>query len=292
MTDLHIHSNCSDGSDDWKTILQRAENLGYSLISITDHDNCDVYEQISEPEKYFSGRIIPGIEAQAYYDGISIELLGFGFDVGKMQKSLPALYLPSEILNQTVMLRLYDKCVSLGMKFAPDVIERYDRNKYFFATEYLHGEMRKFAENRVLVPDIESWGHENIFFKRHTSNPDSPFYIDFSDLAPDAEKVIDTIHLAGGKVFVPHIFQYEKHSEMILNGLADNYEIDGIECYYPSFSETQIDYLLDFCHRRNLLVSGGSDYHGKNRPEIWAAKNRFDTWDLDNQISYAAGWHA
>ena len=283
MTDLHIHSNCSDGSDDWITILQRAEKLGFSRISITDHDNCDVYAQIVEPEKFFSGKIITGIEMQAYYIGISIELLGFGFNVGKLQKSLADVYLPSDIVNQTVMRRLYERCVSLGMRFAPDVIKRYDKNDYFFATEYLHGEMLKFPENRALVPDIESWEHENIFFKRHTSNPDSPYYIDIGDLAPDAGKVIDTIHMAGGKVFVPHIYQYEQHSERILNGLADNYEIDGIECYYPSFTETQIDYLLDFCHKRGLHVSGGSDYHGKNRPEIWVAKNRFDTWDVENK---------
>ena len=44
MYDLHMHSNCSDGSDDYVTILKKAESLKLKYISITDHDNCRVYE--------------------------------------------------------------------------------------------------------------------------------------------------------------------------------------------------------------------------------------------------------
>ena len=39
-------------------------------------------------------------------------------------------------------------------------------------------------------------------------------------------------------------------------------EIDGIECYYYDFTKEQIDYIKSFAKKRNLLVSGGSDFHG------------------------------
>ena len=99
MFDLHIHSNCSDGTDDWVTILQQAERLGLACISITDHDNCNVYDQIVTPGDYFSGLLMMGIEMQAYYEGISIELLGYGFDVKEMQEQLKGLYLPFDAVN-------------------------------------------------------------------------------------------------------------------------------------------------------------------------------------------------
>ena len=263
MIDLHIHSNYSDGSDSPDEILRKAEQLGMSAISITDHDNCDAYHHLDI--SLFSGKIIAGIEMQAYFNGLSIELLGYGFDAENIQSQLKGLYLPFEMVNQAELQRLYERCDALGMKFKPDMISKYDSNEYFYATEYLHAQMKKFAENKIFVPDEESWAHENIFFKRHTSNPCSPFYIDESDLIPSAKKVIDVIHKAGGKVFIPHVYQYEKNALKVLDGLADHYKIDGIECYYPSFSEAQTEFLLDFCQKHNLLISGGSDYHGKNR---------------------------
>ena len=268
MYDLHIHSNCSDGSDDWRTILQKAESAGLKCISITDHDNCNVYSQIESPEIYFSGKIITGIEMSAYFEGLSVELLGYGFNVTKMQECLKGLYLPFEEINQEELKRLYERCLLLGMEFGHGTIEKYDKDRYFYGTIYLHYEMRKFEKNRKLVPDIESWEHENIFFRRHTSNPNSLFYIDESDLIPSPERVIDIIHTTGGKAFIPHVYQYEENSDMVLNRLVEACDIDGIECYYPSYSQAQTEYLLNFCQKRNLLVSGGSDYHGTNRPEI------------------------
>ena len=266
MIDLHIHSNCSDGSDDWKSILQKAERLGLSCISITDHDNCEVYTQMENPRDYFSGRVVVGIEMQAYFDGIAIELLGYGFDLPTMQERLKGLYLPFAHINEQELFRLHALCAAQGMRFAPDVPENYADSGCFYATEYLHNEMRKYPENQALVPDTESWASEHIFFKRHTSNPNSAFYVDESDLLPSAARVAQIIHEAGGKVFIPHVFEYEKHAQNVLAGLCESCVIDGVECYYPSFTPKQTAFLLDFCAARGLLVSGGSDYHGANRP--------------------------
>jgi predicted metal-dependent phosphoesterase TrpH len=270
--DLHIHSNCSDGSDSPDEILRKAEQLGLRVISITDHDNCDAYNDLDP--SLFGGKIITGIEMQAYFKGISIELLGYGFDVAKMQSSLKNLYPPFEVVNKEELRRLHDRCVCLGMKFAPNTVENYNKGKCFYATEYLHGEMCAFPENMAFVPDAESWGQENIFFKRHTSNPNSPFYIDLSDLIPRAEKVIAVIHEAGGKVFVPHIYQYGENADALLTGLVSGCDIDGIECRHPSFTQEQTDYLLDLCEQKKLLVSGGSDYHGANRNNSLGIKCR------------------
>jgi len=265
--DLHIHSDLSDGADDWKTILQQAEALGLRCVSITDHDNCEVYAQMEQPERYFSGRIVTGIEMQAWHQGISIEILGYGFDVEKMRGLLDGLYLPFEVIRGEELRRLHANSVALGMRFAPDVMQRYDPEQYFYATEYLHVEMRKFPENRALVPDAESWEREHVFFKRHTSRPGDPYYVDESDLLPGADRVIEVIRAAGGLVFMPHVFGYGERALDVLHGLADAGLLDGVECYYPSFTAEQTVYLLDFCKERDLLISGGSDWHGANRPE-------------------------
>lgn len=57
MIDLHIHTNCSDGTDTVLELLEKAEEMNLACISITDHDNCNSYEQIKED--IFHGKIIP-----------------------------------------------------------------------------------------------------------------------------------------------------------------------------------------------------------------------------------------
>jgi len=209
MYDLHIHSNHSDGTDSWQTILKKAQAANLKYISITDHDNCDVYFQIKSPEKYFAGNIITGIEMQAYFKGLSIEILGYGFDINKMQEHLIGLYLPPEEVARLELEMLHAKCIACGITFASDVIEKYNHKIFYYSTEYLHSEMCKVQCNKNLIPDNESWEQYHIFFKRHISNPNSQLYIDESDIIPAAEKIIDVIRKAGGKVILPHVCQYE-----------------------------------------------------------------------------------
>ena len=270
MIDLHIHSNYSDGSDDYKTILKKAEEIGLECISITDHDNCKVYEQIEKDnvKKYYSGKLITGVELQAYVKGFSIELLGYLVDYKAINKAVEGLYLPFDEINKIELERLYNKCTEVGMRFASDILDKYKDSGYYYSTEYLHNEMRKNIHNKQFVPDEESWERESVFFKRHTSNVNSKFYIDESDLIPSVYDVIEIIKKAGGLVFIPHIYQYEENAIMILEELINNYAIDGIECFYPNFTEKQTKYLLDLCKSTNKYVSGGTDYHGSNRPNI------------------------
>ncbi|MCX4255211.1 MAG: phosphoesterase, partial [Bacilli bacterium] len=53
-----------------------------------------------------------------------------------------------------------------------------------------------------------------------------------------------------------------------LNAITKEFNIDGIECYYSNFTEEQTNELINYCNQNNLLISGGSDYHGNNKPEI------------------------
>lgn len=286
MLDLHIHSNCSDGTDDYVEILKKAEKLKLNYISITDHDNCRVYEQIEKDDisKYYSGKLIPGVELQAYILGFSIELLGYFVDYKIINKEVKDLYKPFEIINEIELKRLYEKCIEVGIKFDSDILNEYKNSGYYYATEYLHKEMKKNINNKKFIPDEGSWESESIFFKRHTSNVNSIFYIDESDLIPSVEKVIEIIKKAGGLVFIPHIYQYEENAEKILDELVKNYQIDGIECYYSTFSDNQIEYLKEYCKKNKKYISGGTDYHGLNRPNISLGIGKGNLKIADNEI--------
>lgn len=100
------------------------------------------------------------------------------------------------------------------------------------------------------------------------SNPESIFYVNMDDILPDFNQARDIVKKAGGLLFIPHIYEYRENAEKILNYILENYKIDGIECYYTTFSEEQSQNLLKICMDRNLFVSGGSDYHGYAKPGV------------------------
>ena len=54
-----------------------------------------------------------------------------------------------------------------------------------------------------------------------------------------------------------------------LQSIIDRFDIDGLECYYSEFTEAQTEALLELCDKNNLLVSGGSDFHGAKREGVY-----------------------
>lgn len=105
------------------------------------------------------------------------------------------------------------------------------------------------------------------FYRNEMYNPDSPLYIDFSFTMPDIQSVIDAIHNSGGLAFLAHLYVYNKRVYNDLSEIAQ-YDFDGFECKYPSFTQAQSENLITFCKSNSLYCSGGSDFHGKRRPEI------------------------
>jgi len=266
--DLHIHTNCSDGDDDWKTILQEAERQNLEIISITDHNNVDVYFKMQNPEKYFSGKIIKGIEPECFYMGRCIELLGYGIDIDKMHKSLEGLYMSIEERLQIQFERFHASLVKNGIRLSPDVLNTWDREKEYYGGHHLRDDLTKYPENRKIITDEEAWNSGVQFYRNYFGNSASSFYVDESDLFPSTATIYKLIKQAGGLVFIPHIFAYAKHSISILESLLKEFQIDGIECFHHTHTPEQIEFLLDFCKKRNLLVSAGSDYHGSSRPHV------------------------
>ena len=89
MTDLHIHSNFSDGTDDVDEILKKAEKLGITHISITDHNNCELYlDKNKHLLNDFNGEIVTGVEISTYFDGQITHVLAYDFDPKPVNKFL------------------------------------------------------------------------------------------------------------------------------------------------------------------------------------------------------------
>ena len=142
-----------------------------------------------------------------------------------------------------------------------------------WASFTIYTELKRHKENKNKMPE-DMWAEFSGFNRKYCNNPEHILYIDKSKDYPSLEQAIEAIKKCGGLAFMPHLFIYKwvENKEDFIEDIANNYSIDGIECFYTDFSDEQSQYLINLCNRKGLYKSGGSDYHGLNKPKISLAK--------------------
>lgn len=268
MIDLHIHSNYSDGSETVVSILKEAEKRKLEVISITDHDTVKAYRELDKinVENYYKGEIIPGCEFKCLYKEykLPIEILGYGFNVKEIDNKI------DENMNRNIQNRylstLKEVGKSIGLHFSESLKIDYKDESY--ASAVFSKEINKYPENKKILEDNNIQIKEN-FYREAQNNPNSIFYIDETYDYLSADVIIELIHQTGGLAFLAHPFEYPIDNILkALEEFINNYKIDGIECYYSLFTEQQILQIEQLCEKYNLLLSGGTDFHGKSKPNI------------------------
>ena len=91
--------------------------------------------------------------------------------------------------------------------------------------------------------------------------PDYGVGYEVAGFAP-TEKIIEAIHLAGGRAVLAHPGETAKDALYDIFPRLMALGMDGAECYYPKHSEEVTNYLVDECRRRGLMITAGSDCHG------------------------------
>ena len=267
MIDLHMHTIYSDGTNTCTEILKKAESKKLEIISITDHNTCKAYEELTKPEirNSFNGKIIRGIELNTKILGIPIEILGYNVNTKYINENISKLYISNKERNIIEVKKIYEICLKNNIDVGNNFIENYDPNMY--ASKYLHQIITKNESNKKYI-DEESWKNSNVFYRKYMSNPDTLFFVNIDNILPEFDEACKLVKNAGGLVFVPHIFEYRENSEKILKDIIEKHKIDGIECFYTTFSKEQTKFLLDLCDKNHYFISGGSDYHGSFKPDV------------------------
>lgn len=272
MIDLHIHSTNSDGSKTVKEILIEAQKLGLTTISFTDHETCGAYNELERIniKDYFKGNIINGIELKSQYKDIVMDILGYGINYKKMSKYLEECYkdITRQKIQESQLIEFYKIGLKEQLTLRPIDELNWDRTRDW-ASIVFYNEIKSHLENKSKVPP-DLWEDFKNFKNNHYHIKGNTFYINMAKDYPRVEKIIDIIHRSGGKAFIAHIYQYKEIEDKILElkKIISKYNIDGIECYHSIFSNIENEILLKFTKAHNLLISGGSDYHGKNKPDI------------------------
>lgn len=265
MIDIHSHTTYSDGSFSVEELLSEAEKLNLSLLSITDHNTVQAYYELQNPNirDKFKGKIIPGVEITTTYKGEIIEVLGYGFDLELMQQFLENNVLTFEEKQLKEYELIKNRYKDIGVIFDEANIQfnpKIESCRPAFAIE-----IKKYPENYKFFLNQESINTASGFTRNEVYNPKSPLYVDESSLFPSLETAIQMIHNSGGLAFLAHTFAYSPNIAKELLNIINNYELDGLECFYTTFTKEQSDYLVDVCKNWRMYMSGGSDFHGTRK---------------------------
>lgn len=268
MIDLHMHSQYSDGTDTVTDILQKGNEKKLEIISLTDHNSCKGYIEMEtmDIDSLFQGRIICGCEFTTTFDQRLIEVLGYGFDYKKVQEYLDAIY-NEETGTKNVQI-LFHRLVSLfdqyHLQYDIQHLHYPMADNDFFEISF-YEEVIRYPENLKRI-DEDIFATFSDFFRKGLANPKSKLFLNAIEFKPSIHEIIHVIHEAGGIAFLAHPYQYKfPDTEEFLDKLVRETELDGLECFYTTFTDEQSDYLVHFVKEHHLLMSGGSDYHGTNK---------------------------
>lgn len=271
MIDIHMHTIYSDGDKTVEDVLKMCEERKLEYISITDHNNCGAYyDETLKNNNIFSGTIIKGCELNAEFQNKAIEILAYNINTDIIMAWREKYYSIDQIKSNTK--KIYDRFLSIldkkGIIYNKENI-RPQKDEKEYIERPIWEEIVKHPENKDIIGE-EYFNSLGIFFRKEITNPNSEYFLNRVGTFPKVKEVVDIIHQAGGKAFLAHPFEYKFNDTIkFINDLMQEVELDGIECFHPSSADDdKKDILVDYARKNNLYISGGSDYHGKLKPDI------------------------
>lgn len=249
-TDLHLHSSYSDGSDSVRELAEKIKQAGITTFALSDHDTvagCEEMEALM-PEGF-----IPAVELTCKAGDIKCHILGYRIDY-----------------NNPELLALIEK----GKKLRKAKLEtRIEYLKKTWDIELSQEELDWLYSRKSVVKTHIA----NILVNRGLSDNNQDAmkkYLDgckAGDTRFTGEEAISAIKSAGGTPVWAHPLggEGERHlsAEEFLPKLETmkSFGIEGLECYYSRYNQEEIEFLVNCAKTNNLVITGGSDYHGSNK---------------------------
>lgn len=261
MIDLHVHSTASDGSFSPTELVDYAIEKGLSAFALTDHDSvAGLDEAISYAEKLRKTRddvpeVIPGIEFSTEYKGKDIHIVGLYIDYkcDKFRKHLEDFVHSRDVRNEKMceLLRSgagidisYKK---LQIAFPGSVITRAHYAKYMLEKGYVKSIKEAFEK---YVGDY------------------CPYFLPREKVSP--ADAIELIINVGGIPVLAHPLLYGMGHIQLDKLVSELKEVGllALEAIYSSYSQSEEREMRSLAAKHHLAISGGSDFHGANKPDL------------------------
>jgi len=254
--DLHMHSTASDGTSTPADLVRLAVAADVSLMALTDHDTVAGCAEAAAAARGSGIDFLSGVEITAEGGSGRADILGLG--IRHEDPELLATLERVQEARRTRNGRIVDRLNALGVPVTLEGITA-------LAPPGANVGRPHFAAAMVAcgaVPDIQS------AFDLYLADGAKAF-VGRDSLTPS--EAISLIHAAGGLAFLAHpmLVRLKDHEtvESRVRKLKDE-GIDGIEVWYSSHTPAQEEKLARLASLLGLLVTGGSDFHGDNKPNL------------------------
>lgn len=267
--DLHMHSYYSDdGEFEPKQLIDLCLEKNIKYFSIADHNSV---RGIKEAKEYCVGKninIIPAIELDCTFNEINLHVLGYGIDYDKtVFYDIENNIIKQEQFASKKRMKLVKE---LGIDFSDEVINSLSRNGVVNGEMIAEAAMKfdKNHENPLLMPYYENGSRSD--------NPYVNFYWDYCAQGKAAyaevsfinlQEAISIIEESGGIPILAHPGNNIKENINLLEQII-SCGIKGIEVYSSYHSKEQVEFYKKFSLKHKLLLTCGSDFHGKTKPSI------------------------
>ena len=261
--DLHVHSSFSDGSETTETLVQLAIAANLSAFALTDHDTTDGYKSLYEAAKRHNIglpsseqlEVLPGVEISAAYKNKDIHILGLLIDPNNTDFNALLKSAEKERISRNIKMidNLKQKA---GLDISYDEIVALSPNSIITRAHF-----GKYLVDKKIVNDYPS------AFEKYLGD-DTPYYVARNFTSP--KEAIEGIIRAGGVPVLAHPIIYRlpvPELERLVDTLI-SYGLRGIETIYSSHSKQDENYVRGLAKRKGLIITGGSDFHGRPKPAI------------------------
>lgn len=257
--DLHVHSVFSDGTFTPSELVDLATENDLVAFALTDHDTVDGIDEAMNAAKDSTIDVIPGVELSCEYT-ISkerkkeIHILGYQLD-WKQKELCDTLTMVAEERDN----RNKKMCKNLSDAGFP--IDYESLISRFGNTILTRAHFARFLLEKGAIPSIDA------AFKKILAQ-DGPYFVMREYLTP--QKGIELIKKAGGIPVLAHPLLYKLSVSEIRALIVElkDYGLQGIEAMYSRNHGTDEAFIRKLADEYDLIITGGSDFHGANKPDI------------------------
>jgi len=255
IIDLHMHSTCSDGTFTPTELVREAKASGLTHMALTDHDTVGGVAEAREEALRQGIAFLSGLEISAECQPGTLHILGYGVDETSppLLERLTAVQRWRDERNPKIV----EKLGQLGVALTLPEVEAASGGGLVGRPHFA----------KVLV-DKGYVATRQEAFDRYLAKG-RPAYVDKARLSP--EESIALIRAAGGVAVLAHPLQLQTPDEATLDAILRalvEAGLQGLECHYRNHTPEDTRRFLALAKRYGLLVTGGSDFHGTNRPGI------------------------
>lgn len=259
--DLHMHSVYSDGTHTPSELVELAQQRGIQAISITDHDTIDGIAEATEAARGTDVKTIAGIELSVQHKSRNLHILGYLFDSQnvRFRRQIQILQEARNKRNRNIVKKLNSCGIALDIEEVETISKTGQTGRPHIA--------RALCQRGVVKNNDEAFTR---YLKKGAVAYASRFVY-------SASEALQMIRENGGISVLAHPLQIDSSPLEIARVVGELVELglDGLELYYPTHSAKIRRNLKKIAKRYDLVLTGGSDYHGAIRPgtELAGGKN-------------------